>query len=121
MKQLIIDRQTWLRGEGSDNSRLFRVEDGKMCCLGSFAIQLAGLTKDQIAGVATPDTIPIGNWGALLEMGTRTCRGKSEPAPRPSSVCFTLMDVNDKEEDPDKEQYLTELFASIGVAVTFIN
>lgn len=121
MKQLIIDRKTWLRGEGSDNSKLLRVEDGKKCCLGSFATQLAGLTEDQIAGVATPDGIAIGNWGKLLEIGTRTVCGKSEPSPRPSPVCISLMSQNDRQDDPDKEQKLTELFASIGVAVTFIN
>ena len=34
MLNVIVNRETWLRGEGSDKSFLLRPADGKMCCMG---------------------------------------------------------------------------------------
>lgn len=51
MKKLTINRRTWLRGEGSEESYLRRAEDGKMCCLGFAAIQLGKLSEDDITSV----------------------------------------------------------------------
>lgn len=48
-----ISRKTWLRGEGSTDSSLLRVKDGKMCCLGSICLQ-GGLTPSQIAHRTAP-------------------------------------------------------------------
>ena len=45
--KLVIDRATWLRGEGHEQSYLLRECDGKMCCLGFFALA-CGLHPERI-------------------------------------------------------------------------
>ena len=51
--KVYIDRNRWLRGEGSGVSRLLRSTDGKMCCLG-FCMLALGRTEEQIRDVTTP-------------------------------------------------------------------
>ncbi len=50
--KVVVDRKTWLRGEGPSKSALLR-EDGKMCCLG-FASRVCGYTTEQIFEKKTP-------------------------------------------------------------------
>lgn len=35
--KVTVDRQTWLHGEGSENSYLRRASDNKQCCLGFYS------------------------------------------------------------------------------------
>lgn len=59
MLKVIIDRKTWLRGQGADDSQLLIPDElidhvkGQMCCLG-FACLAAGMSKDQIRGIQSP-------------------------------------------------------------------
>lgn len=50
---VVVDRKTWLRGEGSYSSFLLRPNDGKMCCLG-FACKALGLRDHEIELVGEP-------------------------------------------------------------------
>lgn len=56
MLEITVDRSTWLRGEGTLKSYLLRSDDGKMCCLGSFCLQM-GVSVIDIKGVKSPATI----------------------------------------------------------------
>lgn len=50
MKQVIIKKSEWLRGEGDVVSYLKRPEDGKKCCIGFFCEQILNVTSEQIMG-----------------------------------------------------------------------
>ncbi len=51
MIKVQINRKRWLRGEGSNVSRLLRESDGKSCCLG-FVERKRGAKKHHILGKA---------------------------------------------------------------------
>lgn len=127
--KLIIDRKTWLRGEGSEDSRLLRGSDGKMCCLGFYGLA-CGLEPKEIKGMEAPFNLPeeslkkVSPWLLL-----RADRGGAR---EPSSACSTLMTTNDREvhvgnsfSDPfteqDREESIKRTFALNGVEVEFIN
>jgi hypothetical protein len=52
LKTVVVDRKTWLRGESSKDSYLYRKSDGKMCCIG-FVCLACGMDKKQIADCDT--------------------------------------------------------------------
>ena len=51
-----INRNTWLRGEGAEASRLLRFADKKMCCLG-FYLRACGVPTQILLGANTPYAI----------------------------------------------------------------
>jgi len=53
---LVLDPDTWLRGEGSIPSALLRPYDGKMCCLG-FECLRRGADKRAIESVKIPSGV----------------------------------------------------------------
>lgn len=138
MEKLVIDRSTWLRGEGSDESALLRSDDGMMCCLGFDALR-RGFTVEEITDICTPMQLGKVVEGLTEEypMGHRSFVG--------TEICSTLMRLNDfevgdyetvrawsarheSELDPaavaneqEREQRIAKLFAEIGVEVEFVN
>ncbi len=62
-KQVVIDREQWIRGEGSDVSYLLRSSDGMMCCLGFSALQ-CGWEKCEINNTPSPNSA---GWKDLTE------------------------------------------------------
>lgn len=113
MKEFTVSRKTWLRGEGSKDSSLFRPEDKKMCCLGFLGKELCGATEEQMAGSDTPgDSDPEINWiEGLLK----------NPGGYNSDAAHRLMDINDEEcmDDEEREELLTKEFAKLGITVKF--
>lgn len=109
--KLTIDRKTWLRGEGSDGSYLLRVADGKMCCLGSYALA-RGATPDQIRGMG--DLVDAEIWSPLTRPDII---GGVQNLPR----AWELMSINDDPEldDAERERLVARTFADIGVEVEF--
>ena len=116
--KLEINRDTWLRGEGSQDSQLLRKVDNKLCCLGFYSLA-CGLTTKDIVGRTSPFRIFT-----------------QDDSPKPSScmmklydpegaanrdVCIHLMNVNDDRDKSEavREKLITELFAKIDVEVTF--
>ena len=62
--QVKIDRNRWLRGEGTHTSLLRRASDGKMCCLG-FLCGALGVKNDVITGIGNLYCVKSGivrNW-----------------------------------------------------------
>jgi len=104
-----IDRRRWLRGEGAENSRLLRVSDGKMCCLGQVALQ-CGVREHEIAWQETPDGIRPGSKNGMPEWIRYT-----------TIDCEEAMSINDsKRRKPElREKALIKLFKKNGDALTF--
>lgn len=112
IKKFTIDRKIWLRGEGTDKSKLLRSSDGKMCCLGIY-LKKCGVKPTLLNNLASPRQvgIPIPNW--LLNT-----RGEN------SMLVDSLMEENDRELVTEKMMNLKEreirgLFKEAGIKVTF--
>jgi hypothetical protein len=122
MRKLIIDRNTWLRGEGLDVSALLREVDNKMCCLGSYALQLAGKKPEDILGKKEPKQCVVGDeWGGLVEFRIRT--QPSGVYADSSTIANELMNFNDdtSSAEHEREADIKGAFLTIGVEVEFIN
>jgi len=122
---LIIDRSKWLRGEGSQRSKLLREEDGKMCCLGFYALA-CGLTPEQIKGVSSPDQPEIKE--AFADKASFLFLYNSGAPLERSNTCAILMGDNDAyvsdmamESEEERERLITLNFANNGVTVKFID
>jgi hypothetical protein len=105
-----IERDKWLHGEGSDVSCLLRKEDGKMCCLGFYALA-AGLTEDMILEEGK------------LPVSEKIHEGFFDMSD-PSSECYSLMAINDEKNIPysekSRERLIKESFEQFGIEVEFI-
>lgn len=84
---VVIDRKTWYRGKGEENSRLLS-KSGKMCCLGFDALAL-GFKKCDIREQCTPHETAENVPGLSDEVKT-------------TEVCQQMMDVNDTIGTPAK-------------------
>lgn len=56
VKEFVIDRTVWLRGEGARDSRLLRPSDGKMCCLGIY-LKACELKDEAISNLTVPASV----------------------------------------------------------------
>lgn len=135
MHKVIIDRLLWLRGEGSDASRLIRPCDGKKCCLG-FAGEQCGMSSDDLLDkeyFTCDDPVPE----ALKFLVDNI---KNLPT---SHAAFTLMIANDIklgedcpndhefpgngkpfepfQSESEREAFLTREFLKHGIEIEFIN
>jgi hypothetical protein len=122
--KLVIDRNKWLRGEGTENSCLLRPTDGKMCCLGFFGLA-CGLTAKRITDVVAPVKIPV-------EIGVSARREWMRNVPEAealfddemgtSEICGELMSTNDRVSlsEAEREQKIRALFAEMSVEVVFV-
>jgi hypothetical protein len=113
--KLTIDRNTWLRGEGSVASRLLRKDDGKKCCLG-FYMNACGVSDSKIEDVRLPsDLDDIPNEAAwLVEKEIKNLN-------IPSLMAYDLMQCNDESLQGDREEEITKIFKEAGVEVEFVN
>lgn len=111
--EVVIDRTKWYRGRGSPDSKLMRMDDGKMCCLG-FACLKLGATEDQITGEEYPEGTDI-----LLRGLTIKEKGKLK------NTIFSQQaaHVNDDQGlgDSNREKQLYEMAIESGFKFTFIN
>lgn len=105
---VVVDRSRWLRGEGEALSRLLRIHDSKMCCLG-FACLAAGHLEKDIIDIATPYGIKT-RTPVLLPNYNLHWAGEA-------------MSVNDDVQitESHREASITELLASIGIAMSFVD
>jgi hypothetical protein len=112
VRELVIDRKRWLRGEDED-SRLLRPSDKKMCCLGFYLCDL-GVSADDVSGLHAPcevGTLPSeGAW--LLDVTNPRHNGHD---------CVELMETNDTEaiKESYREKKIASIFAKHDVKVTF--
>jgi hypothetical protein len=92
---------------------LFRPKDGKMCCLGFYALA-CGYDQTEIEQVETPQHLPDKDdmvRELLDDMGDN------------SDVCEELMEINDDQHRSNevRETDLTDAFESIGITVEFVD
>lgn len=124
--KVYIDRNRWLRGEGSGVSRLLRSTDGKMCCLG-FCMLALGRTEEQIRDVTTPaarerhgfnaPTVPVEAPG----LGTSLVEIDSSGGYSIPYNILLAMEVNDDVtiRDGQREVRLHDLLWKSGFDLTF--
>lgn len=115
MMKLVIDRSRWLRGEGSSRSRLLRSSDGKMCCVGFFALA-CGLTPADILDRSTPFAQPSSGSAVLDEKFI----DPDNPLRHVNEVS-SLYATNDSMHitDASREHGIRGSFRRLGVEVTF--
>jgi hypothetical protein len=121
-----IDRKTWLRGEGEDDSALLREYDNKMCCLGGIARQ-CGITG--IVGELSPAGVEEDQWDKFPEplrplKKPHTLKGvplANKTYNDNSDLATDMMKVNDDEgiSDEEREAKLKELCAPHGIELEF--
>lgn len=97
---VVVDRRTWLRGEGAWDSSLLRKSDNKMCCLG-FACEQAGVPRERLMDVSYPNNEDTFN-GVDVE---------------PLATVNDDPDINDTE----REATLIKDGAALDIHFTFIN
>jgi hypothetical protein len=127
VKKLTIDRETWLRGEGSSNSFLRRAGDGKQCCLGFYCLA-RGLSAEEITDSTTPDIVGIndiwlqkkyaGGQRRVQEvlMSTNDMPLGSSPDGGPTRVQYTTL-----YSEAEREAVIASIFrAEGGVEVVFV-
>jgi hypothetical protein len=131
---VIVDRTKWYRGRGFSSSKLLiqnGEHTGKMCCLG-FASLACGLTEDQIQDKSAPGAACNTVLWAGGKIPNRMLRfistssydyGKKDGLYLNFQVTKYMMNINDcmRTKDYVRESQLTELAATIGLNLTFIN
>lgn len=148
VKELVIDRKQWYRGN-SAGSRLRRQSDGKMCCLGFFCLA-GGLSAEELEDV----DMPMGVEKMPSELKNILLKDESDDVNAlnygNSAFAYFAAHVNDKrlgetigdydyvtigdydyvpqelrgkhlQLESQREEIIAEHFAKIGVTVTFIN
>lgn len=117
MQKVIVERSYWLRGEGEENSKLLRTEDGKMCCLG-FVCLAFGKTEDDIAECEAPSCFSSHS-GRKIGFGTPLIQ---EDGSEPQAV-VSAMQVNDHRhmDESQRESELKRLLLVVGVDLEFVD
>ena len=127
--EFTIDRSKWLRGQGSEKSRLLRPSDGKMCCLGFYALA-CGLKPEEIEERDTPKNAgaPYQNCkqAAWLFHHCLDPLSKVSKVTECSGDCYDLMSANDDKAnenftEEEREKAIVSTFAANGVTVKFID
>jgi|SRR3984957_16017850 len=110
VKSFTIDRNKWLRGEGTSKSSLLRSSDGKMCCLGIY-LSACGVAKDILKNLATP--------ASIVEKNTLPSWLKNHYLN--SSIVIDLMNANDKIQfaETDRELSIKAGFKQAGIKIRF--
>jgi hypothetical protein len=114
MKNLVIDRKIWLRGEDPETSRLFRKEDKKMCCLGIY-LNKCRVSKKNLLDIQSPMSVNVSL--------PNQAKWLTNPSGDNSDLADTLMKRNDNRHITPKrrEADIVAGFAKAGVKVKFKN
>lgn len=111
LQKLVINRLKWLRGEGADVSYLLRASDGKMCCLGFHARQIAKLPAKEISGACNP----------LEAQGSWFYDDRNGNFSRDARDLMQLNDAILYESEAEREAAITAIFLKHNIEVEFIN
>lgn len=129
MKQLVIDRSEWCRGQGDVNSKLLK-EDGQKCCLG-FLCLADNIPSCVIWRVSMLNKAKSTLTGPKLEE-TESFKLLVNSVYSPTTFALTASTINDEiltkqnnfynlKTEEDREKLLIELFAEKGIELSFIN
>jgi hypothetical protein len=123
-KTFYVSRARWLRGEGSQNSRLLRPSDGKMCCLGFYG-RACGIPSEQLENAGAPDEL-VGYYETTVKYRDFwpkwVLQEPEDLGYRMTAATTRAMEVNDDDElgAVEREETLAELFKSVGVELVFV-
>lgn len=116
IKSFIINRKTWLRGEGSQNSYLFREKDGKQCCIGTFLLK-CGFSECDLLDIQDPSNIKgketkVPKWLIDFSLSNYTFN---------TGAANDLIAINDRKntKEEEREKEIKERFAEQGIKVKF--
>ena len=115
MTKVVVDRQKWLRGEGSTNSYLLRSKDSKMCCLG-FACVALGVKEEFLQDIRTPCNLRSEEFDKLTGLITWNIIG----LPTNRAACSAAMSLNDCSiSDADREKELIKAGKDMDIEFEF--
>lgn len=120
--EFTISRKKWLRGKGGINSFLFNQFNGKMCCIGFYAMH-CGLTVKDILNVTTPGKLRKIGKNIPLKMSWLLSNKEGNLLGN-SPACIDIMGANDDEVLPEweRETKIKEAFAAIAnTKVNFVD
>jgi hypothetical protein len=120
MKQLVIDRSRWLRGNPDDSCLLDR--NGKMCCLG-FYLKSCGAADVELLEAGSPACLTHHPRPAKWLVVNVARDDLHEATQLDSNRCTALMQVNDSVEwtDENREREIAHLFHRQGIEVEFVD
>lgn len=122
MKELILDEATWRCGNCSGNSNNRRGEgptrllndEGFMCCLGQFALQLDSLLKeDKLNRCSTPSSL-----NRAIDLLTRVLGNGMVMDSNLSKMAMSINDDSDTTIE-QKVEKLSSLFEEFGYKIVF--
>jgi hypothetical protein len=113
--KFVIDRKTWFRGEGSEESKLLR-EDGRMCCIGQIAEQCS-VPRDSILNVSD---LHRDRFHGNMNLFPAWFRIEGLSQSPDLSECYGINDDQDSDDD-FREAALKKIFAHHGDELEFVN
>ena len=121
INKFIVDREFWLRGEGSKDSCLLRSNDQKMCCFGFYALACGSTVveikeKTSLANIPNiSDKLKRFNPDFFIELEIDDISN--------STTARKAMGINDDPSttDAEKEIALKEIFKQFDIELVFEN
>lgn len=114
--KLKINKKKWLRGDdfspGGTGSKLYRSEDGKMCCLG-FLGEACGVPKEVMRDVSYPSQLPKAYF-SLFPKALRELLHESD-------LCHKLITNNDRTRHKNRPRAIKKLMKEAGIDVEFVD
>ncbi len=113
IKELVIDRSKWKRGSPNAHDTYLLDDDGKMCCLGFYALA-CGADEESILNRGEPDGLEFEIPG--LSYGYEETGGI-----RNTSFTAMAIPINDRKTmgEAEREEVLIRLFKEDGIDLTF--
>lgn len=119
VKEFTVKRSEWLRGEGDDDSYLYRTTDSKKCCVGFFALA-CGLEQRQIENIVS--------MAELNKVIGSVYNGRfvTKTSPTTWTTSFSaakIYAINDSEilTDQEREATLINYFQELDIKINFID
>jgi hypothetical protein len=116
MLKVIVDRERWLRGEGSNASALYR-EDGKMCCMG-FAAIAAGYKKSDLLGLKSIHSLEIATRQRVI-VAPENCSITEDENNLKYHPLYVQNDAG-LTTDAEKEETLIRMGKKVGIEFSFV-
>jgi len=111
LRTIELDPATWLRGEGSGPSYLYRGSDGKSCCLGVACIAFGRTTRSLDGHAEVGDVKPLPRPLVPLR---RLVEGTEL-----ANTLYMINDRVDKTNDADRVVELNQELGRIGMSFRF--
>ena len=119
ISSFVVKEDSWLRGKGSWNSRLYDLRSGEKCCLG-FLANACGLSNAAIVDIKSPGAQKLKNnfdkFPKELIDSSENISGTYD-----AFITIQIMEINDNEDisDEERKEKLKNLFTSINIDIKF--